>query len=77
MVEWLIIDYVGYCGDGVLFIMGDVVYVFYVLGGEIVEVDYVVGYYFDCCKLFVVEIVSFDCVMLFCLYFGVCGGCVI
>jgi 23S rRNA (uracil1939-C5)-methyltransferase len=76
VAEQLVIDHVGYRGDGVGFAGGESVFVPYTLGGETVEVDAVAGH-LDRRHLLRITRASADRIAPFCKYFGTCGGCAI
>jgi 23S rRNA (uracil1939-C5)-methyltransferase len=72
----LLIDHVGYFGDGVAASPGGNVYVPYTLGGESVEVTDVHGHP-DRRRLVEVKQPSPERIAPFCPHFSVCGGCAI
>lgn len=74
--EHLVIGHVGHRGDGVAMAGGISVYVPYALGGEMVEVEQVLGHP-DRRRLLKVERASAERIAPFCPHFGVCGGCAI
>lgn len=76
MAETLVIDHVGYFGDGVAPSPGGNIYVPYTLGGETVEVAEVHGHP-DRRKLVEVRQASAERIAPFCAHFSVCGGCAI
>jgi 23S rRNA (uracil1939-C5)-methyltransferase len=76
VAEHLVIDHVGYRGDGVAFAGGHTVFVPYTLGGETVEAGPVAGHP-DRRLLLRVENASPERIAQFCRYFGACGGCAI
>jgi 23S rRNA (uracil1939-C5)-methyltransferase len=76
VAETLLIDHVGYFGDGVAPSPGGNVYVPYTLGGETVEVAEVHGHP-DRRKLVDVKQASPERIAPFCPHFSVCGGCAI
>ena len=76
MAETLLIDHVGYFGDGVAPAPGGNIYVPYTLGGETVEVTEVHGQP-DRRKLVEVKQASPERIAPFCPHFTVCGGCAI
>ena len=76
MAETLLIDHVGYFGDGVAAAPGGNVYVPYTLGGESVEVTDVQGHP-DRRRLVEVKQPSPERIAPFCPHFSVCGGCAI
>lgn len=76
MAETLLIDHVGYFGDGVAPAPGGNIYVPYTLGGETVEVTEVHGHP-DRRKLVEVKQASPERIAPFCPHFTVCGGCAI
>jgi 23S rRNA (uracil1939-C5)-methyltransferase len=76
VAETLLIDHVGYFGDGVASSPGGNVYVPYTLGGETVEVAEVHGHP-DRRRLVEVRQASAERIAPFCPHFSVCGGCAI
>ena len=76
MAETLLIDHVGYFGDGVAPAPGGNIYVPYTIGGETVEVTEVHGHP-DRRKLIEVKQASPERIAPFCPHFTVCGGCAI
>ena len=76
MAETLLIDHIGYFGDGVAPSPGGNVYVPYTLAGETVEVADVHGHP-DRRKLVEVRQASPERIAPFCPHFTVCGGCAI
>jgi 23S rRNA (uracil1939-C5)-methyltransferase len=76
VVETLLIDHVGYFGDGVAIAPGGNIYVPYTLGGETVEVIEVHGHP-DRRRLLEVRQASAERIAPFCPHFSVCGGCAI
>ena len=76
MVERLLIDHVGYRGDGVAFVDGRPIYIPYALGGETIQVADVPGHR-DRRRLLSVETASPNRIAGFCPHFTVCGGCAI
>lgn len=75
LAETLIIDHVGYRGDGVAFAGGQTVFVPYTLGGETVEAA--ASGHAERRNLLRVEVASADRIAPFCPHFGACGGCAI
>jgi len=76
VAETLLIDHVGYFGDGVAPSPGGNIYVPYTLGGETVEATEVHGHP-DRRKLVAVKQASPERIAPFCPHFAVCGGCAI
>lgn len=76
MAEQLVIDHVGHRGDGVVHADGAVIFVPYVLAGEIVEIEAAEGHP-DRRKLLRVLEPNVARIEPFCPHFTVCGGCAI
>jgi 23S rRNA (uracil1939-C5)-methyltransferase len=76
VAERLVIDHVGYRGDGIAFAGGQTVFVPYTLDGETVDAEPVADHP-DRRLLSRIEQASAKRIVPFCSYFGACGGCAI
>jgi 23S rRNA (uracil1939-C5)-methyltransferase len=76
VAERITIDHVGHRGDGVARGNGQMLFVPYTLGGEIVEAASVAGHP-GRARLLRVETQSPERIAPFCSHFGACGGCAI